>query len=59
MSVITVLLLKLAFTLSHPLYMDYQVQEDYIPILGYHQIDDITTNLIVSRETDYREQIKY
>ena len=35
---------------SNPLYMDYQVQEDYIPILGYHDFGDIIDSLTITEE---------
>ena len=43
---------------SDPLYMDYQVQEDYVPILGYHQIGDFTSSLTIEL-ADFRDQVDY
>lgn len=38
--------------------MDHQVQEDYVPILGYHNIGDFTSSLTIKLE-DYNDQIDY
>ncbi len=38
--------------------MDYQVQEDYIPIIVYHQIGDETKDYMIKIE-DFRDQIEY
>ncbi len=46
------------FAQCAPLYMDHQVQEDYVPILGYHAIGDTTDSLTVTVE-DYRDQVDY
>ena len=42
---------------SVPLYMDHPVQEDYVPILGYHNIGDFTSSLTIEL-ADYRENYK-
>ena len=44
--------------MSQPLYLNYQVQEDYIPIIGYHQIGDTTSSTIITRE-HFRDQVDY
>jgi len=41
-----------------PSYMDHQVQEDYVPILGYHRIGDETTSTTITID-DFRDQIDY
>ena len=41
-----------------PLYMDHQVQEDYVPILGYHNIGDFTSSLTIEL-AHYEDQIDY
>jgi len=47
-----------SMTTSAPLYMNYQVQEDYVPILGYHAIGTFTNSLTVEIE-DYKDQVDY
>jgi peptidoglycan/xylan/chitin deacetylase (PgdA/CDA1 family) len=44
-----------------PLYLDYPVQEDYIPILGYHKLTDDENNLdsVTMTTIKFREQIEY
>lgn len=43
---------------TEPLYMDYQVQEDYVAILGYHKVGEWTDSLMTKIE-DFRDQIDY
>ena len=38
--------------------MNHQVQEDYVPILGYHAIGDFTNSLTIELD-DYRDQVDY
>ena len=42
-----------------PLYMDYQVQEDYVPILGYHDIEKGISDSLTVEITNFKEQIDY
>lgn len=44
--------------MGEPLYLDYQVQEDYVPILGYHKIGDETTSTYITR-SDFEDQVDY
>jgi len=44
---------------SIPLYMDYQVQEDYVPILGYHKIDEGETTSLLTKTELFRDQVDY
>jgi len=57
-SVSCALLIGIQSVQSVPLYMDHQIQEDYVPILGYHEIGDVTSSLIIKLE-DYRDQVDY
>ena len=42
-----------------PLYMDYQVQEDYVPIVGYHDIEkDFVDDSLTTTIKNFREQVK-
>jgi len=41
-----------------PIYTNYPVQEDYIPILGYHRIGDRNAKTSITYER-FHEQIKY
>ena len=41
-----------------PQYTDYQVQEDYIPILGYHRIGEENSATIITYER-FHEQVEY
>ena len=52
------LLVVTSGVVSTPLYTDHQVQEDYVPILGYHNIGDFTSSLTIELE-DYNDQIGY
>ncbi len=52
------LVISTSGVVSKPLYMDHQVQEDYVPILGYHNIGDFTSSLTTELE-DYNDQIGY
>ena len=51
-------ILSVPFVQCVPLYMNHQVQEDYVPILGYHIVGDTTTSLIITEE-DYQDQVDY
>ena len=51
-------ILSVPFVQCVPLFMNHQVQEDYVPILGYHIVGDTTTSLIITEE-DYRDQVDY
>ena len=51
-------ILSVPFVQCEPLFMNHQVQEDYVPILGYHIVGDTTTSLIITEE-DYRDQVDY
>jgi peptidoglycan/xylan/chitin deacetylase (PgdA/CDA1 family) len=44
---------------GEPLYMNYQVQEDYVPILGYHDIDDKWESSLIIKTENFRKQVKY
>ena len=55
----TILPLLIAFANALPLYMDYQVQEDYVPILGYHDIDDEWESSLIIKTENFGEQMKY
>lgn len=50
--------LLVTFAQCAPLYMNHQVQEDYVPILGYHELGDVTNSLTV-KVSDYRDQVDY
>ena len=50
--------LFVTFVQCDPLYMNHQVQEDYVPILGYHSIGGVTNSLTITLE-DYRDQVDY
>ena len=50
--------LLVTFVQCAPLYMTHQVQEDYVPIVGYHELGDVTSSLII-KVSDYRDQVDY
>ena len=56
MNFLNIILIGMSY--AQPLYMNFQLQEDYVPILGYHQIDDYTDSLTITEE-HYQDQIKY
>ena len=55
------LIISLLFLLSNsqPLYIDYQVQEDYVPILGYHRVEGSVTGPTTTTIADFRDQVDY
>ena len=42
-----------------PLYMNFTVQEDYVPILGYHDLDDEWESSLIIKTQNFRDQIEY
>ena len=54
------LLIPITLTNSIPLYMDYQVQEDYVPIIGYHDIEEIfVDDSLTTTIENFRQQVEY
>jgi len=53
-------LLLIACIHAEPLYMNYQVQEDYVPIIGYHKIEEIFVyDFLTTTIDNFREQVAY
>ena len=56
--VLSILVIILAIAKAEMKYTKYQIQEDFVPIFGYHQISDETTSTKITYEK-FHEQIKY
>jgi len=52
------ILFFIPFIKGEPLYTEYVVQEDYVPILGYHSIGEYTDSLTTT-VSDFRDQVEY
>lgn len=52
------ILLSVVKLFANPLYTNYQVQEDFVPILGYHQIGEKTTSTSITYE-NFHKQVEY